>query len=559
MPEFTIKQHKINLHCQSFWAQLGIGEYKRETLKRVLFMICLLLSIPTYAQNKPTIKAIGDLNYPPYSYLNEDGEIVGYSIDVAKAIFEAAGLDYTIELAQWDTVLSDFEKKKVDAIIGLNYSEERAAKYAFNFAMTYVYYDFITLSSSRFTTHRDLEGKRIICIKNYLSCQYLDQIDFTDQIITAPNLSQGLQMLLAGKGDALMCDRKVAQYYIKKGYKANTFRSIPADLPPFEHAIVVHLDDPKLLLKLDKAFFVVKENGSLEVISNKWFGEKKYFQKHKDLIYLLGFITLGLFITFVFIILQRRNIAMATAKLRASEASLIKEKEKVEHSDRLKSLFLANMSHEIRTPLNAIVGFSQLITQEENSETKEEYSKLITTNSNLLLSIINDILDLSKIESGIIETESQEFDFSETFKYLEQTLRQEVKNADVPLIAINPYKHCIIKGDKHRLSQVITNFVINANKFTVQGYIEMGYRYEDNGLYIYVKDTGIGIEKEHQEKIFERFYKINEFTQGTGLGMSICKAIMEQCNGKIGVESVYGEGSTFWCFYPCEAEIETKA
>lgn len=558
MPKLTMKNQKINFHSQSLFVHFGIKGDRSISLKFKLLMV-LFFSIATYGQNKQTIKAVGDLNYPPYSYLNEKGEIVGYGVDVAKAIFEAADLDYTIELSQWDTLLNNFDKKKFDAIIGLNYSEERAAKYAFNFAMAYVYYDFITLSSNPFMIHQDLEGKRIICVRNYLSCEYLNQIGFTDQVITAPNLSQGLKMLLAGEGDALMCDRKVAQYYIKKEYKANTFRSIPADLPPFEHAIAVHLDDPKLLLKLDKAFFVIKENGMLEMISNKWFGEKNYFKRHKELIYLLGFISISLIIAFIFNILQRRNIAIATAKLRASEASLIKEKEKAEYSDRLKSLFLANMSHEIRTPLNAIVGFSQLITQEDNYETKEEYSKLITTNSNLLLSIISDILDLSKIESGIIESESQEFDFSETFRYLEQTLRQEIKNENVPLIAKNPYNHCIIKGDRHRLSQVITNFVINANKFTMKGYIEMSYRYEKGGLYIYVKDTGIGIKKEHQEKIFERFYKVNEFTQGTGLGMSICKAIMDQCNGKIGVESVYGEGSTFWCFYPCEAEIEIKA
>ncbi|MEG0559036.1 MAG: response regulator [Muribaculaceae bacterium] len=244
--------------------------------------------------------------------------------------------------------------------------------------------------------------------------------------------------------------------------------------------------------------------------------------------------------------------------LKDQRRALIKAKEEAEESDKLKSAFLANMSHEIRTPLNAIVGFSELLKDSDNIDEKTQFWNIINTNSDLLLRLIGDILDLSKIESGMIELRPEEYDLSDKFNQIFSTLQQRYNNVDVTFNCENPYTVCEVLLDSNRVTQIITNFVTNAFKFTPTGYIKMGYIYEDGGVKLYCEDTGIGISVEKMDKVFERFYKLDNFAQGTGLGMAIAKAIVDAQGGKIGVTSTEGKGSYFWAWLPCEAAISTE-
>lgn len=245
-----------------------------------------------------------------------------------------------------------------------------------------------------------------------------------------------------------------------------------------------------------------------------------------------------------------------TEEVRKQE-ELAQAKKKAEQSDALKSAFLANMSHEIRTPLNAIVGFSELVTIAETQEEKENYMSIIHSNSELLLRLINDILDLSKIEAGYVDYSNTRFDIVSLFSDLEMAAQRRIK-PDVRLICHTPHSHCFVFLDKFRVSQLINNFLTNACKFTDKGYIEMGYHIENRGIRLYVKDTGCGISPENQKKVFERFEKLDNFTQGTGLGMAICKAIVEAYSGDIGLESKPGEGSMFWVWLPTETDTESS-
>lgn len=235
---------------------------------------------------------------------------------------------------------------------------------------------------------------------------------------------------------------------------------------------------------------------------------------------------------------------------------LEKARKQAEQSDKLKSAFLANMSHEIRTPLNAIVGFSDLLMITDNPAEKEEYSKIINTNNELLLKLINDILDLSKIEAGSVELKYEEFDLPVYFDELATSMQWRIKNPQVRLVSVNPYTVCMVKLDKKRFAQILTNYVTNAIKYTPEGTIEMGYEKVEEGIRIYVRDTGIGIPEDKKDKVFYRFEKLDEFAQGTGLGLSICKAIVEACEGSIGFESEYGKGSFFWAVLPCIDELD---
>lgn len=225
--------------------------------------------------------------------------------------------------------------------------------------------------------------------------------------------------------------------------------------------------------------------------------------------------------------------------------------DKAEQADRLKSQFIANMSHEIRTPLNSIVGFSQLIVDAESKKEREEYSRIVTLNNSLLLTLFDDILNLSILDSGKMAFRNTKFNFSAMFNDLAIQMHEKVNNPDVEFISENPLKQLMVKTDRDRLTQIVNNLITNAVKFTKHGYIKMGYDCKDDGLDIYVEDTGMGIEKQNQSKIFERFKKLNAFIQGTGLGLPICKTITEQMGGNIRVESEYGKGSVFHVWIPC--------
>ena len=237
-------------------------------------------------------------------------------------------------------------------------------------------------------------------------------------------------------------------------------------------------------------------------------------------------------------------------ELKETEQKLIEAKEKAEESDRLKSAFLANMSHEIRTPLNAIVGFSSLLVETEDKTEKQEYSKMVEENNELLLQLISDILDLSKIEAGTFDFKFRELDIKTLCGDVARAMKLRVKPG-VELIFEPTLPSFVIVSDPNRLHQVISNFVNNAIKFTSTGSIQIGYdKPDENHLRIYVSDTGIGIAPEACRQIFDRFVKLNSFVQGTGLGLSISKSIIEQLGGTIGVDSELGKGSTFWFILP---------
>lgn len=278
------------------------------------------------------------------------------------------------------------------------------------------------------------------------------------------------------------------------------------------------------------------------IITNK---PESVFKKYKIQISIITFLFIVILVTYIYTL-------QSHLKLRETRKNLVIALNKAEESDKLKSAFLANMSHEIRTPLNSIVGFSGLMATAETPEEKEEFTSIIKRNSDILLQLISDILDISKIESGTLNFYYEPTDITSVCSDLVTTLSPKCKTG-VELRFIPPKENVVIITDQNRLTQVLINLINNAIKFTECGNIEIGYFYYNKELIeCYVKDTGIGIPPEHTKNIFNRFVKINNYVEGTGLGLPICKTIVGIMGGDIGVESEVGKGSRFWFRIPKE-------
>ena len=233
------------------------------------------------------------------------------------------------------------------------------------------------------------------------------------------------------------------------------------------------------------------------------------------------------------------------------EQELIVAKEKAEEANRLKSAFIANISHEIRTPLNAIIGFSSILDTVQTDKERKEYLRIIEHNNQLLLQLVNDIIDLSKIEAGALELVASNVYLDDMMRELERVFRPKANAAHLSLKFDDQHAECYVNADRNRLIQVLNNLISNAIKFTTEGSVHFGFSRLDNGmLRFYVTDTGHGIPKEYQKKIFGRFVKLNSFVQGIGLGLSIGETIVKCMGGEIGVEPKEGRGSTFWFTIP---------
>ena len=544
------------------------------SLKLILFLFLSVYVLKAFSQlnnEKVSFKdriiiAKGDMQFAPFEFLNEKGEPDGFSVELFRAMMARLDIKYKLTLEDWGKVQQELNNKKIDLAIGMIYSKERAGKVKFGIPHCMISYNIVCRKNNDFANLDQLKGKSIIVQNKDRAHEYLLTTGLTDKIITVENIAEAIKLLASGSYDAVLSFDISSFYFVRKGGYNNLLVHL-TDIPPERYSVVVNTNNEDLLYMLNATIYQMKIDGEYDKIYYKWFGVYESPKISKTVWYiliLLGgcLILFGIFIRLLKIrvnhatkALQRQNNEMSKLvkelrienKMRLKvEENLIKEKERAEESDRLKSAFLANMSHEIRTPLNAIVGFSSIICETENEQDKGKFLDIILKNNDLLLQLINDVLDLSRIESGTLMMNFDYFELSDACDQVLSSVNLGAKREEVQLIREIDFD-CLLYSDRSRIIQVITNFINNAFKFTTSGTITLRtQQVEENKVEIAVIDTGIGIDDDKKELVFERFTKLNAFSQGTGLGLSICKNIIDRLQGTIGVESKIGVGSKFW-------------
>lgn len=547
-------------------------------LKPVLLVLLALIATKSLAQlNKEklsfkdrVIVAKGDMQFAPFEFINEKGEPDGFSVELFKAAMNRLGIKYQLTLEDWGKVQDELNKKQIDLVIGMIYSKERAKRVKFGIPHCMISYNIVCRKDNDFANLDMLKGKSIIVQNKDRAHGYLLSTGLTDKIVTVENIADAVELLASGKYDAVLSFDISSFFFVRKGGYDNLLVHL-TDISPERYSVAVNTNNEDLLYLLNAAIYQMKIDGEYDKIYYKWFGIYEAPKISKTVWYILALLGGCLIALGGFIWLLRLKVRHATKKLKEknsemsqlvedlrnenkmrleTERSLIEAKERAEESDRLKSAFLANMSHEIRTPLNAIVGFSAIICETESEQDKNKFMDIILKNNDLLLQLINDVLDLSRIESGTLLMNYAYFPLSEVCTHVLSTVDRSNKNKDVELVGDFEFD-CTLYSDRSRIIQVIINFLNNAFKFTNTGTVTLSTKQlEGDIVEIAVTDTGIGIDEDKRELVFERFTKLNVFSQGTGLGLSICKNIIERLNGTIGIDSEVGVGSKFWIRLP---------
>lgn len=552
--------------------------HSMRTLKLILFLILSVYTLNTFSQfNKEKVSfkdrviiAKGDMQFAPFEFINENGEPDGFSVELFRAMMTRLDIKYKLTLEDWGKVQKELNNKQIDLAIGMIYSKERAEKVKFGIPHCMISYNIVCRKNNDFANLNQLKGKSIIVQNKDRAHEYLQTTGLTDKIITVENIAEAIQLLASSKYDAVLSFDISSFYFVRKGGYNNLLVHL-TDIAPERYSVVVNTNNEDLLYMLNAAIYQMKIDGEYDKIYYKWFGVYESPKVSKTVWYILALLGGCLILFGVFIRLLKLRVNHATKALQHQnnemsklvkelrsenemrlkvEENLIKEKEHAEESDRLKSAFLANMSHEIRTPLNAIVGFSSIICETESEQDRGKFLDIILKNNELLLQLINDILDLSRIESGILLMNFDYFQLSDACNQALSSINLGEKRNEVQLVYELEFD-CLLYSDRFRIIQVITNFLNNAFKFTTSGSITLRTQLVDNNtVEIAVIDTGIGIDKDKKDLVFERFTKLNAFSQGTGLGLSICKNIIDRLHGTIGVESEVGVGSKFWIQLP---------
>ncbi len=540
------------------------------------------------------LKVTGDYAYPPFEFINDRGEPDGFTVEIIMAVADVMGVEAQITLMPWLHAREAIETGNVDVVTGMYRSPKREKKVDFTIPHFIGTYSVFIRTDSDIKSIEDVEDRLILVQRGDLAHDYVVENNMGREIKTYSNFSELLSQLSKGVGDCAIMARLQGTIALQSN-GINNVRELGKTLFQRKYCIAVAKDNHELLGAMNEGLSLIKTNGTYDEIYEKWFGvyEDRAFSWHEALSYFLWIVMPLLLLALASLVwsytlkkqigkktndlnveLSKRRefqnkLEQSQYKLEEQNKKLIdnnrqialmnvaldKAKTRAEENDNLKTTFLANMSHEIRTPMNAIIGFCELLEIDDSELRKEEYTRVISKSAHRLLHLLNDIIDISKIESGEVGLSMKNADLRKVLDELklQYEVQSRAKGLDFIFNANAQHSSIWLVTDEHRVGQVMTNFLSNALKHTSSGRVEMGYKYEDDFVRFWVTDTGKGIPAEEVNHVFERFYQGHEnCSGGTGLGLAIAQSIVRRIGGEIGVESLGGQGSTFWFTHPVQ-------
>jgi|GEM_PF-1381065 signal transduction histidine kinase/DNA-binding response OmpR family regulator len=536
----------------------------------MFFIFCFTASLSKATDLPDTLIVGGDYNNPPFESLNSEGKPVGFDIDLLKAIGELTGKTMIFKLGQWEERRTAIENGEID-ILPMNYSRERDKLVDFSEPYTIVHHEiFTTHGSPAISSIKELKGRKLIVQRKAYTHDYLRYQEIEANYILVPSEAEAMQLLMTGEYDyALLSEHGGRRLIQVLGSDSITTTGPP--ISPAMYAFAVQEGNTELVELLNSAIDSLKESGRFNTIYAKWFdySERDEISWTTFLYYLLWVVVIltviGGIVSF-WIWSLRRRVQARTKELQKE----LTERKAAEKANKAKSEFLANMSHELRTPLNAILGFTQILSQKKSmSEKNSEYIDIIERSGRHLLNMINDVLDLSKVEAGRLEVDLENFSLHFLLEDVENMFAIQADNKNLEFnVSYDSKMPDYISSDENKVRQIYINLISNAIKYTNEGYVQVNVKEqkrvdteqgEKSWIEVSVKDSGTGISKDNLEGIFDPFMQVpHSFKTGTGLGLSITKRLIELLGGSIKVESTLGEGSTFTFEIPVNVASEKE-
>jgi signal transduction histidine kinase len=536
----------------------------------VLFILLLIVVVPSQvsAQNKVMFSN----NYPPFNYLNEQGELVGFNVDILNAINDLYKLDLSISGGQWIVINEALDSGIIQAIGGAHYPGITDNNYIYTRSAINTSHCFLynTEHFGRFSLElfRSLKEPLVAVWHNDVLNHYVFSINPSARFLYVNDYEQ-LISTLDREDVTCMFGQRIGSMYYAKGLGKDYIR-------PLEHRILernmgfkVSKDSPELAAVLNNGLEVILANGEYQRIYDKWINN--YNKNHNDWhnylkyilitsIFIIGLILLLLIANWILQTKVRTKTKDLQQQLELNSQIMIeleKQKVRAEESDKMKSAFLANMSHEIRTPMNGILGFTELLkTVDYSSEKQAQFIEIIQQSGNRMLGTINNIVDVSKLESGLEKLLIEEVDIKSMMNELLEFFSPEAhsKGLELTLKEGNSTFSQNFHTDEYKLNSILTNLIKNALKFTKEGAVNIKYSIDDGKAEFWVSDTGIGIAHNKQVSVFGQFvqadFSHSSGFEGSGLGLSISKGYVNLLGGEIKLESELNKGTTFYVHIP---------
>ena len=559
--------------CKTFFSFTAI----EPTMKiKTLFLFVFLCFINSAAKSQYEIMVSTD--YPPYNFINEKGELDGFNIDILKAIRKLYNANINIMGADWNTVNTLLDEGKIHAAAGVHYSGIPNEKY--NYTRSVIRTSHCFLYNRNFRSKisseiiRTVHEPLIVTWQNDVLIRYIRSINPKARFVYVENYEELLNELERNDVTCAFAQKISSMYFAGKMGKTNIL-SGNEELLERNMGFKISNSQPELSKMLNNGLEVIISNGEYQKIYDRWIED--YNTRGNNWTHFTRyFIMAGFFITVVILILLVFNYMLHVRVRNKTKdlqhqlelntkitEELEKQKFKAEESDRIKSAFLANMSHEIRTPMNGILGFTELLKSHDyTADEQRNFIEIIQQSGDRMLTTINNIIDISKIDSGLESIHIRETNIEKIIGELFMFFELQAKRKGIELIIEKREIETsrTFFSDNYKLNSILTNLIKNAIKFTLNGHVKIGYTITDNLFTFYVSDTGIGIEKEKQKLIFDHFVQadstISTRFEGSGLGLSICYEYIKMLNGEIRLESEFNKGTTFTVSIPNHLQTE---